>query len=30
LFLVVLDGCSYPVFLELLHALSQDSGFPSA
>jgi len=28
LFLVVLDGCSYPVFLELLHALSQDSGFP--
>lgn len=28
LFLVVLDGCSYPVFLELLHALSQDSAFP--
>ncbi len=28
LFLVVLDGCSYPVFLELLHALSQDSSFP--
>lgn len=28
LFLVVLDGCSYPVFLELLQALSQDSGFP--
>lgn len=27
-FLVVLDGCSYPVFLELLHALSQDSSFP--
>lgn len=28
LFLVVLDGCSYPVFLELLYALSQDSSFP--
>ncbi len=28
LFLVVLDGCSYPVFLELLHALAQDSAFP--
>ncbi|MSP17149.1 MAG: BREX-2 system phosphatase PglZ [Myxococcales bacterium] len=28
LFLVVLDGCSYPVFLELLHALSQDNSFP--
>jgi hypothetical protein len=28
LFLVVLDGCSYPVFLELLYALAQDSGFP--
>lgn len=28
LFLVVLDGCSYAVFLELLHALAQDSGFP--
>src|SRR5262245_4204001 len=28
LFLVVLDGCSYPVFLELLYALSQDSAFP--
>ena len=28
LFLVVLDGCSYPVFLELLHALSQDNAFP--
>src|SRR5467141_3849820 len=25
LFLVMVDGCSYPVFLELLHALSQDS-----
>ncbi|XYI02561.1 BREX-2 system phosphatase PglZ [Sorangium sp. So ce1128] len=28
LFLVVLDGCSYPIFLELLHALAQDSSFP--
>lgn len=28
LFVVVLDGCSYPVFLELLHALSQDSSLP--
>lgn len=28
LFLVVLDGCSYPVFLELLQALSQDNAFP--
>jgi hypothetical protein len=28
LFLVVLDGCSYPVFLELLQALSQDNTFP--
>ena len=28
LFFVVLDGCSYPVFLELLYALSQDSSFP--
>lgn len=28
LFLVVLDGCSYPVFLELLYALSQDNSFP--
>ena len=28
LFLLVLDGCSYPVFLELLYALSQDSVFP--
>jgi hypothetical protein len=28
LYLVVLDGCSYPVFLELLHALAQDSTFP--
>jgi hypothetical protein len=27
-FLVVLDGCSYPVFLELLQALSQDNTFP--
>jgi hypothetical protein len=27
-FLVVLDGCSYPVFLELLYALSQDVTFP--
>lgn len=27
-FLVVLDGCSYPVFLELLYSLSQDSAFP--
>lgn len=27
-FLVVLDGCSYPVFLELLYELSQDSAFP--
>ena len=27
LFLVVMDGCSYPIFLELLHALSQDSAF---
>ncbi len=27
LFLVVLDGCSYPVFLELLYALAQDSSF---
>jgi hypothetical protein len=24
----VLDGCSYPVFLELLQALSQDNSFP--
>jgi len=28
LFLVVLDGCSYPIFLELLHALSQHGKFP--
>ncbi|MCB9654432.1 MAG: BREX-2 system phosphatase PglZ [Deltaproteobacteria bacterium] len=28
LYLVVLDGCSYPVFLELLYALAQDSTFP--
>ena len=28
LFLVVLDGCSYPVFLELLYSLSQDAAFP--
>jgi hypothetical protein len=28
IFLVVLDGCSYPVFLELLYALAQDSNFP--
>ncbi len=28
LFLVVLDGCSYPVFLELLYSLSQDGSFP--
>jgi len=28
LFLIVLDGCSYPIFLELLHALSQDNSFP--
>lgn len=28
LFLVVLDGCSYPVFLELLHSLAQDNAFP--
>ncbi|MBL0196973.1 MAG: BREX-2 system phosphatase PglZ [Myxococcales bacterium] len=27
-FLVVLDGCSYPVFLELLSALAADSAFP--
>ena len=27
-YLVVLDGCSYPVFLELLYALAQDSSFP--
>lgn len=28
LFVVVLDGCSYPVFLELLYSLAQDSSFP--
>lgn len=28
LYLAVLDGCSYPVFLELLFALSQDAAFP--
>jgi hypothetical protein len=28
LFIIVLDGCSYPVFLELLYALAQDSAFP--
>ncbi len=28
LFLVVLDGCSYPLFLELLYSLAQDSSFP--
>lgn len=28
IYLVVLDGCSYPVFLELLFALAQDSAFP--
>ncbi|MCG8557320.1 MAG: BREX-2 system phosphatase PglZ [Proteobacteria bacterium] len=28
IYLVVLDGCSYPVFLELLYALAQDSSFP--
>ncbi len=28
LFLVVLDGCSYPVFFELLQALSQDVAYP--
>jgi hypothetical protein len=28
LFVIVLDGCSYPVFLELLYSLSQDSAFP--
>jgi len=27
-FLVVLDGCSYPVFLEILRALAQDASFP--
>jgi len=28
LFVIVLDGCSYPVFLELLEALGQDATFP--
>ena len=28
IYVVVMDGCSYPVFLELLHALAQDSSFP--
>ncbi|MCG8417457.1 MAG: BREX-2 system phosphatase PglZ [Proteobacteria bacterium] len=28
LYLVVLDGCSYPVFLELLYALAQNAAFP--
>lgn len=28
LYLVVLDGCSYPVFLELLYALAQDRALP--
>lgn len=28
LFLVVLDGCSYPVFLELVASLSEDNTFP--
>jgi hypothetical protein len=28
IFLVVLDGCSYPVFLELLHDLASDGAFP--
>ena len=28
IYLVVLDGCSYPVFLELLYALAQDHDFP--
>ena len=28
IYLVVLDGCSYPVFLELLYALAQDNTFP--
>lgn len=28
LFVVVLDGCSTPVFLELLEALAQDAAFP--
>lgn len=28
LYLIVLDGCSYPVFLELLYALAQDRSLP--
>jgi hypothetical protein len=28
LFLVVLDGCSYPVFLDLVYELSQNAAFP--
>ncbi len=28
LYLVVLDGCSYPVFLDLLHELAQNAAFP--
>lgn len=28
LFLIVLDGCNYPVFLELLASLAGDSAFP--
>jgi len=27
LFVVVLDGCSYPVFLEMLYSLAQDNSF---
>lgn len=27
-YLVVLDGCSYPLFLELLYALAQENSFP--
>ncbi|MCA9674842.1 MAG: BREX-2 system phosphatase PglZ [Myxococcales bacterium] len=28
LYLVVLDGCSYPVFLDLLHELAQNAAYP--
>ena len=28
IYLVVLDGCSYPVFLDLLHELAQNAAFP--
>lgn len=28
LFVIVLDGCSYPLFLELLYSLSQDNTYP--